>query len=99
MMVQQNGWSSLFLIPFVLLSGELFKFLEFAKLFPYVYLNLLSIGVASAVGQLFLFNMVKFTDFAKACGHSFFFSRCQNLGLYLCPSSPPHVNSLPCLDL
>lgn len=58
MMVQQNGWSSLFLIPFVLLSGELFKFLEFAKLFPSVYLNLLSIGVASAVGQLFLFNMV-----------------------------------------
>jgi len=58
MMVQQNGWSSLFLIPFVLLSGELFKFLEFAKLFPFVYLNLLSIGVASAVGQLFLFNMV-----------------------------------------
>lgn len=65
MMVQQNGWSSLFLIPFVLLSGELFKFLEFAKLFPFVYLNLLSIGVASAVGQLFLFNMVSLPTLQK----------------------------------
>ncbi|XP_066260620.1 solute carrier family 35 member B1 homolog [Euwallacea similis] len=58
MMLQQNGWSSIFLIIIILLSGELFQFIEFAKIFPDVYLNIFFIGVASAVGQLFLFNMV-----------------------------------------
>ncbi|XP_050308959.1 solute carrier family 35 member B1 homolog [Anthonomus grandis grandis] len=58
MMAQQNGWSSLFLIITVVISGEGANFLAFAKLFPQVYFNLLSLGLASAIGQLFLFSMV-----------------------------------------
>ncbi|CAG9768947.1 unnamed protein product [Ceutorhynchus assimilis] len=58
MMLQQNGWSSLYLIAVILISGEVFKFLDFAKNFPYIYFNLLAIGIASAIGQLFLFSMV-----------------------------------------
>lgn len=58
MMVEQNGWSSLLLVIVIVISGELLNFIEFAKHFPSIYLNLLSIGVTSAVGQLFLFSMV-----------------------------------------
>ncbi|KAL1513902.1 hypothetical protein ABEB36_003241 [Hypothenemus hampei] len=58
MMLQQNGWSSIFVIIIVVLSGEIFNFIEFAKIFPQIYFYFLAVGAASAIGQLFLFSMV-----------------------------------------
>lgn len=58
MMKSTNGWSSLYLIFVIFASGEVFIFIEFAKRFPYIYLNLFSLGITSAIGQLFLYSMV-----------------------------------------
>ncbi|XP_030751142.1 solute carrier family 35 member B1 homolog [Sitophilus oryzae] len=58
MMRSANGWSSLSLIFVILISSEVFEFIKFANKFPSIYYNLLSIGVLSAVGQLFLYSMV-----------------------------------------
>lgn len=58
MMKVVNGWSSIFLIIAILLSGEIFKFVEFANKFPVVYYNIVALSVMSAIGQLFLYSMV-----------------------------------------
>ncbi|XP_057665495.1 solute carrier family 35 member B1 homolog [Diorhabda carinulata] len=58
MMEIANAWSVLFLSIIIIISGEYYKFYEFATRFPYVVTNLLMLGITSAVGQLFLYSMV-----------------------------------------
>ncbi|XP_076269971.1 solute carrier family 35 member B1 homolog meigo [Rhynchophorus ferrugineus] len=58
MMKVVNGWSTLFLLILIVLSGEIFKFVEFANKFPAVYYNIFALSIMSAIGQLFLYSMV-----------------------------------------
>lgn len=59
MMVSLNGWSSIFLCIYVVATGELLEFYKFASQFPNVLTQLLVLSVSSAVGQVFIFIMVK----------------------------------------
>ncbi|XP_019759916.2 solute carrier family 35 member B1 homolog isoform X1 [Dendroctonus ponderosae] len=58
MMLMQNGWSSLYLIAVMLITGESVAFLQYAKENVSICSALLFIGLASALGQLFIFSMV-----------------------------------------
>lgn len=58
MMLSMNSWSTGILAVGLLLSGELFEFIYFAGKYPYVLLQLASLAVTGALGQLFIFMMV-----------------------------------------
>ncbi|XP_060527203.1 solute carrier family 35 member B1 homolog [Cylas formicarius] len=58
MMRASNGWSSIYMIAVALLTNEVVIFLKFASRYPFVYYNLLAIGITSGIGQLFLYSMV-----------------------------------------
>lgn len=58
MMVAMNGWSTLILLVGVLVTGEIFEFISFAGRYPYVLLQLASLAITGALGQLFIFIMV-----------------------------------------
>lgn len=58
MMLAMNGWSTAFLICGVLVSGELLGFLQFADKYPEVWLKMIMLAAAGAIGQLFIFTMV-----------------------------------------
>lgn len=59
MMKASNGWSTLFLGVALIVTGEGFKFFEFAHRQPTIIGNLLVLGMTQAIGQMFLYNMVK----------------------------------------
>lgn len=58
MMLSMNSWSTGILFVGLVLSGELFEFIYFAGKYPYVLLQLASLAVTGALGQLFIFMMV-----------------------------------------
>lgn len=58
MMLAMNGWSTVFVIVFIVLTGELFEFISFASRYPHVLLQLALLAITGAVGQLFIFVMV-----------------------------------------
>lgn len=58
MMVAMNGWSTLILLVGVVLTGEIFEFITFAGRFPHVLIQLASLAITGALGQLFIFIMV-----------------------------------------
>jgi UDP-galactose transporter B1 len=58
MMKASNGWSTLFLGVALIVTGEGFKFFEFAHRQPTIIGNLLVLGMTQAIGQMFLYNMV-----------------------------------------
>ncbi|XP_022084670.1 solute carrier family 35 member B1-like [Acanthaster planci] len=58
MMANVNLWSILYLTVTVLVTGEGLHFLEFVSRYPYVIWNILTFGVASALGQHFIFVTV-----------------------------------------
>lgn len=58
MMVAMNAWSTLILSVGVLVTGEIFEFISFAGRYPYVLLQLASLAITGALGQLFIFIMV-----------------------------------------
>lgn len=58
MMVAMNGWSTLILCVAVVLTGEIFEFISFANRYPNVLVQLASLSVTGALGQLFIFIMV-----------------------------------------
>lgn len=58
MMKATNGYSTLFLLIALVLTGEAVHFSSFASRHPYIIYNILIIGVTQAIGQLFLFVMV-----------------------------------------
>lgn len=58
MMLAMNGWSTAILSVAIILTGELFDFIPFAKRYPYVLMQLASLSITGALGQLFIFIMV-----------------------------------------
>lgn len=58
LMLNMNMWSIIFLGPTIVLTGELFTFVEFVKRHPAVLWELTSFSVASAIGQFFIFMTV-----------------------------------------
>jgi len=58
MMLQMNVWSTITLGLILLVSGEIWTFLEFVGRYPYVIYNIISFSVLSAVGQMFIFLIV-----------------------------------------
>lgn len=58
MMSAMNGWSTLFLIPALLITGEAVEFVTFANKYPQMLGHLATLALASALGQLFIFMMV-----------------------------------------
>lgn len=58
MMVAMNGWSTLFVIPALLITGEAIEFVAFATKYPQMLGHLATLAVAGALGQLFIFMMV-----------------------------------------
>ncbi|XP_071941248.1 solute carrier family 35 member B1-like [Antedon mediterranea] len=58
MMFNINKWSVLFLLILCLVTGELFQFMEFLSRYPNTIPNILLFGLASAVGQSFIFTTV-----------------------------------------
>ena len=59
MMKASNGWSTLFLGIAIVVTGEGLKFFEFAHRHPIIINNLLVLGLTQAVGQMFLYSMVR----------------------------------------
>jgi UDP-galactose transporter B1 len=58
MMLQMNLWSSIFLAAGVVLTGEIWQFIDFANRFPIVIWNIFLFSLLSALGQLFIFLTV-----------------------------------------
>ncbi|XP_045463518.1 solute carrier family 35 member B1 homolog [Harmonia axyridis] len=58
MMKASNGYSTVFLLVALILTGEALSFFSFATRHPVIVYNLLTLGLTQAVGQLFLFVMV-----------------------------------------
>lgn len=58
MMLAMNGWSTLLLIPALLISGEGPEFITFAMKYPQMLGHLATLALAGALGQLFIFMMV-----------------------------------------
>lgn len=60
MMLAMNGWSSIILVPLLLITGEGGEFLDFAYRYPTMLMHLSLLALAGALGQLFIFLMVSF---------------------------------------
>ncbi|KAK9881415.1 hypothetical protein WA026_016305 [Henosepilachna vigintioctopunctata] len=58
MMKATNGYSTIFLISALIVTGEVFTFFKFANRHPYVVYNLLALALTQSVGQMFLYVMV-----------------------------------------
>ncbi|XP_058452984.1 solute carrier family 35 member B1 homolog [Malaya genurostris] len=58
MMLAMNGWSALFVIPALLITGEGSEFTAFAIKYPQMLTHLATLSLAGALGQLFIFMMV-----------------------------------------
>lgn len=52
MMLQMNLWSTIFLAGGVLVTGEIWQFVDFANRFPIVLWNILLFSLLSALGQV-----------------------------------------------
>lgn len=59
MMLSMNAWSTVIVLPGLVLSGEIFDFIYFAGRYPQVLLQLATLAVTGALGQLFIFMMVR----------------------------------------
>jgi len=58
MMVNTNFWSCIYLIVFLIISGEVVEFLAFTTRHPYVLVNICIAAVVQAIGQHFIYIMV-----------------------------------------
>jgi solute carrier family 35 (UDP-galactose transporter), member B1 len=58
MMLSMNSWSTLFLVPALLVTGEGMDFIAFANRHPKMLTDLGTLALAGAFGQLFIFMMV-----------------------------------------
>lgn len=60
MMLSMNAWSTVILFAGLVVSGELFDFIHFAGKYPQIWLQLATLAVTGALGQFFIFIMVRF---------------------------------------
>lgn len=67
MMLGMNGWSSLFLMIPLLLTGELHEFLAFAGKYPHLWGQLGALALTGALGQIFIFMMVNQITLIPQC--------------------------------
>lgn len=85
MMLSMNAWATGLLAVALVATGEIFDFIYFAGRFPHVWLLVAGLALSGAVGQLFIFTMVRFpADFmsAAAVGKSLMISLLySNLGV------------------
>lgn len=58
MMLAMNYWSTLMLVPALILTGEGTAFITFSLKHPALFGHLASLALAGAIGQLFIFMMV-----------------------------------------
>lgn len=58
MMLSFSIWCCAFISIIVIVNGEVIEVFHFANRHPNVLLHLLSLGIAAAIGQLFIFTMV-----------------------------------------
>ncbi|KAG6461635.1 LOW QUALITY PROTEIN: solute carrier family 35 member B1 homolog [Manduca sexta] len=58
MMLNTNWWGTIISAIGVMLSGELFKFISFVSMYPYIIVYLVAFALMGATGQLFIFFMV-----------------------------------------
>lgn len=58
MMLSFSVWCCIFITIIVSVNGEVVEVYNFANRHPQILLQLLSLGVAAAIGQLFIFTMV-----------------------------------------
>ncbi|XP_054161762.1 solute carrier family 35 member B1-like [Oppia nitens] len=58
MMLQMNLWSTLLLAIILIITGEIWLFIEFVGRYPFVINNIISFSVLSAIGQMFIFLTV-----------------------------------------
>ncbi|XP_035220497.1 solute carrier family 35 member B1-like [Stegodyphus dumicola] len=58
MMYSINLWSTLILGLAILLTGEIWGFLQFVEKYPYIIYNMLGFSVMSALGQVFIYLVV-----------------------------------------
>lgn len=63
LMKNMNFWSCIFVIGFLLMSGEAVQFTDFVSRHPTVVANICLLALAGAIGQLFIFLMV--SDYTK----------------------------------
>lgn len=59
MMLAMNGWSSIMSAVALLGTGELMDFVSFTARYPFVWVNLALLALTGAIGQLFIFMMVR----------------------------------------
>lgn len=52
MMLNMNLWSTLYLVTAVLVSGEIWQFIEFVQMFPFILFNIFAFSILSALGQV-----------------------------------------------
>ncbi|CAF4866098.1 unnamed protein product, partial [Rotaria sp. Silwood2] len=52
MMYSMNIWSYLWVFILIFATGEIYGLYKFVKLYPYVMLNMLLLGLTGAVGQV-----------------------------------------------
>lgn len=58
MMYYINMWSTLILGIVVLLTGEIWSFMQFVEKYPYVISNIIGFSLMSALGQVFIYLVV-----------------------------------------
>ena len=52
MMLNMNLWSTLFLTVAVFATNEIWHFIEFVKMFPFIMTNIFAFSILSALGQV-----------------------------------------------
>lgn len=52
MMLNMNLWSTLYLTVGVFATNEIWHFIEFVKMFPFILTNIFAFSVLSALGQV-----------------------------------------------
>lgn len=58
MMLNMNKWSMFFLLTAIVLTGEIYRFVDFIKRNPNVVWEIASFTISSALGQLFIFMTI-----------------------------------------
>lgn len=60
MMKASNGWSTVFLLVALIVTGEGLQFIEFTQRHPEVISNILVLALIQGIGQLFLYSMASY---------------------------------------
>ncbi|XP_033341304.1 solute carrier family 35 member B1 homolog meigo [Megalopta genalis] len=58
MMLNMNKWAAVFSGIVIMISGELFEFIQFLQRFPYIIWHIATFSIAGACGQYFIFITV-----------------------------------------